>query len=185
MRKGHVVRAAQSPANLISRAPGLRREDASNLRPQNGATIPGGQPDHIPIYPEVRVDEDVTEGDDLRPRNVGVAGLQCLGDARRRLADNRELLNYRTAHQFRFLKGREIGIGDELGKVVRRLKDIREIQTLMPHTRAAPLRARKPESAASARSSIPDLLCAPGGARDPASGQRSPPDRCRSEEHTS
>ena len=78
-----------SPAARIS-----RREDASNLRPQNGATIPGGQPDHIPIDPEVRVDEDVTEGDDLWPRDLRVAGLQFLGDARSRLADNGELLNY-------------------------------------------------------------------------------------------
>ena len=89
--------ARPSPVNLISRAPGLRRQNARNLRPQSGATIPGGQPDHIPIDPEVRVDEDVAEGDDLRPRNLGVAGLQFLGDARRRLADNGELLNYGAA----------------------------------------------------------------------------------------
>src|ERR1035441_1546477 len=177
MRKGHVVRAAQSPANLISRAPGLRREDASNLRPQNGATIPGGQPDHIPIYPEVRVDEDVTEGDDLRPRNLRVAGLQCLGDARRRLADNRELLNYGAAEQLRFLKCRKIFLREEPGNVVRG-------QALMPYTIAAPLRARTLGSTASARSSIPDPLCSRGGARDPALDRRSPPDRCRHPEET-
>ena len=94
MRKGHVVRVAQSPAGLISRAAGLRCQGADYLLPQNGATIPGGQPDHIPIDPEVRVDEDVTEGDDLWPRDLRVAGLQFLGDARSRLADNGELLNY-------------------------------------------------------------------------------------------
>jgi hypothetical protein len=61
MRKGQVFRAAQSPTTLISRAADLRRKDAGNLLPQDGATIPGGQPDHIPIDPEVRVDQDVTK----------------------------------------------------------------------------------------------------------------------------
>src|ERR1039457_1016114 len=59
------------------------------------------------------------------------------------------------------------------------LNDIREVQALMPHTRAVLLRARTLGSAVSVRSSIPDPLSARGDARDPASSQRSPPDRCR------
>ncbi len=116
-----------SPANRIFGTAGVRCEDAGNLLPQNGATIPGGQPNYIPIDPKVRVDEDVPEGYDLWPRNLGVAGLHFLGDTRSRLADDGEFLNYGTAAQLRFLKCREIRSRYKLGNVVRGLKDIREI----------------------------------------------------------
>ena len=73
------------------------------------------------------MDENVPEGYDLWPRYLGVVGLQFLGDARSRLADDGEFLNYGTTAQLRFLKCREIGPRDKLGNVVRGLKDIREI----------------------------------------------------------
>src|ERR1022692_1424498 len=136
---------------------------------QNGATIPGSPPHHVPVDPEVRVDKNVTESYDLWPRHLGVLDLQLVGDSRSRLAHNAELLDYGAAEQFRFLKCWKIGSRDELANVVRSLNDIREIQALMPHIRAAPLRARKLGSAVSVRSSTPDPPYARGDARDPTS----------------
>src|ERR1035441_5723965 len=146
---------------------------------QNGATIPGSPPHHVPVDPEVRVDKNITEGYDLWPRHLGVAALEVLRDSRGRLADDGELLNYGAAQQFRFLKCLKINACDELGNVVGGLNDIGEVQALMPHTRAVLLRARTLGSAVSVRSSIPDPLSARGDATDPASSRRSPPDRCR------
>src|ERR1035437_8779116 len=118
-------------------ASGFCREDARYLLTQNGATIPGSPPHHVPVNPEVRVDKNVTEGYDLWPRHLGVAGLEVFRDSRGRLAYDGELLNYGAAQQFRFLKYLKISDCDELGNVVGGLNDIREVQALMPHTRAA------------------------------------------------
>src|SRR5260370_11513992 len=110
-----------------------------DLLPQNRATIPGSSPDEVPVDPKVRVNQNVTEGDDLWPRHLGVASPHFLGDSRGCLADNGEFLNYGAAEHLRFLKHLEIGTCDELSNVVRSLYEIRAIQALMPHTRAAPL----------------------------------------------
>ena len=63
--------------------------------------------------------------------------------------------------------------------VGRRLHNVVEVQVLTPHTEVAPLRARKPGSAASTRFSIPDLPFVRAGEPDPTSVQRSQPSRPR------
>ena len=90
---GRCALGSGSPAALPIGAAGFCSEDGSNLLPQNGTTIPGGQPDHVPVDSEVGVDKNVTEGYDLWPRYLRVTGLQVLGDPRSRLAYNREFLN--------------------------------------------------------------------------------------------
>src|ERR1039457_6978321 len=74
-------------------------------------------------------------------------------------------------------KCREISVREELSKVACSFNDIREVQAVMPHTRAAPLPTRKLGSVVSVRSSKPDPLSARGDATAPTSSRHNPPDR--------
>ena len=89
--------ACSSPPTPIFGVNGLRCQDAGDLLPQNWATIPGGPPDHVPVDPEVCVDKNITEGYDLWPRYLRVAGCEFFGDSRSGFAYNREFLNYGAA----------------------------------------------------------------------------------------
>jgi hypothetical protein len=75
------------------RPAGFSREDQSDLLTQDRAPILGGAPDDVPVDAEVGVNKNIAKGDDLRPRHLGLAGLQLLGDSCGRLADNGQFLN--------------------------------------------------------------------------------------------
>src|SRR5580692_3628751 len=62
----------------------------------------------FPIDSEIRVDQDVAEGDDLRPWHSRISTSQCHRDASGSLANDRQLLDHGAAHHLRFLNPFEI-----------------------------------------------------------------------------
>jgi len=81
--------------------------------------------------------QDVSEGYDLRPRQLRMAAPQVIGNPCGRLADDSELLNHRNP-QDRISEIRQVHACDEIGNVVRGLDDVIEVQTVMPHRWAVP-----------------------------------------------
>ena len=81
----------------------------------------------------------------FRPGYFRVSGCQLIGQMRRRLAYQGELLYDRTSDKFRRLEARTIKTCYELRDIPGCLDNVAEVQLLTPHRRAARLGSRNRE----------------------------------------
>jgi len=130
-RKAPVLPQCGSPRPHSIRE--LQPEDFSDLISQQWRVLRGRAPHLRPIDPEVVVHDDVPESLDVRPRDVGVAIPQLLGEARHGLSDNRQLVDHGTPnHPIRLERFLGLARG-ELGDLVGSRDNVLEQQPLTPH----------------------------------------------------
>lgn len=148
-----ILKAIGTPARFslaitFPRIPKLCCENRGGLLAQSGAVNLDRLPDFIPVDTEICVDQNISKGNDLRPRDEWRASCQFIGDPRRCLTDDRQFLHDGAANQFGFLKTLKIRFADERGDVVSSLNDVVEVQVVTPHRAIVRLQAPKPGCAA-------------------------------------
>ena len=82
------------------RLTGFARKDLCDLLAENWTSILSRAPHDIPFDPEIRVNQDVAEGNDPRPWHLWIPGSQFIRRACRRFADDGEFVNYGTPRHF-------------------------------------------------------------------------------------
>ena len=97
------------------RVTGFCRKDLSDLLPEGRTSILSRTPHLIPVDPEISVNQNVAEGNDLRPGYSGLTAFQCCGNARGRFADDSQLLNHRASDQLGLSKFFKSDTSDEFG----------------------------------------------------------------------
>jgi hypothetical protein len=73
-------------------------EDGGDLSPKHGNLCARRKPNDAPVYSEIRVNEYVAEGDDLRPGNLRMPVLQLHRKPGRRFTYHGEFVNYRAGN---------------------------------------------------------------------------------------